>query len=530
LKITHVSSLDIQGGAARAAYRLHRGLIGLGQDSRLLTPRKASTDETVDRLGTRAEATDLPHRSLQRLQRDYIDAQRTPVSNTLFILPYPGYDLTAHPRIRASDVINLHWVTRFQSPITVQRLLRVGAPVVWTLHDMWAFTGGCHYSSGCDGFERDCRPCPQLREDPHGLPAAVLADKLAVVDPRPIVVAPSRWLAAAARRSRLFRDARIEVIPYSLETEIFAPAPRAEAKQRLGLGPDTATLLASADNGKERRKGFRVLAEALRLCSADPWFREQASRRALALLWFGSAPDELDALPMPVLPLGRITADEILRQVYSAADLYVLPSLEDNLPNTMLEAMSCGTPVIAFDVGGVPDVLEDRVTGRVVPPANAPRLAAAILDSLRDDDARRKMSEACRRTMEIDHSLDVQARRYMDLYEDLLGRRPGIARAGQGRSAPSVDEGAPRRPWPAAGVFGEGQALPPDSTVGPAFEPLFHRWSLQVAQADFEELERARAEVDRLRGRIGATESSKFWKLRTVWFRVKRAIGRPGAE
>ncbi|HVQ76670.1 MAG TPA: glycosyltransferase family 4 protein [Candidatus Binatia bacterium] len=536
MRITHVSSLDIQGGAARAAYRLHRGLLGLGQDSRLLTPRKASTDETVHRLGVAPEATDLAHRSLQHLQRDFIDAQRTSVSNTLFILPYPGYDLTARPEIRAADVINLHWVSRLQSPITLHRLLQLGPPVVWTLHDMWAFTGGCCYSSGCDGFERDCRPCPQLRADPHGLTAAVLGDKLAVLEPRPTVVAPSRWLAAAARRSRLFRNTRIEVIPYSLETEAFAPAPKTEARRRLGLDPETLILLAGADNGNERRKGFPVLADALRICVADPCVRERKSRGAITLLWFGTPPDGLDRLPLPALALGRIAEDERLRLIYSAADLYLLSSLEDNLPNTMLEAMSCGTPVVAFDVGGVPDVLEDGVTGRVVPAGDAPRLAAAILDVLRDDSVRRKMSEACRRVMEINHALDVQARRYLDLYEDLLRRASRLDAAGSPlapgawRAAPPHEEGPAPRPPSSLDASGEGPLIPADSGVGPAFQPILRRWSLQVAQADFEELERARADVERLRGRIGAMESSKFWKLRALWFRVRRTIGFPGSE
>jgi glycosyltransferase involved in cell wall biosynthesis len=536
MKITHVSTLDIQGGAARAAYRLHRGLVGLGQHSRFFTVHKASTDETVHRLGVVSEATDLAHRSLQRLQRDYIDAQRTPLSNTLFVLPYPGYDLTAQPAIRAADIINLHWVTRLQSPTTLNRLLQLGPPVVWTLHDMWAFTGGCHYSSGCDGFERDCQPCPQLRADPHGLAAAVLGDKLAVLDPRPTVVAPSRWLAAAARRSRLFRDTRIEVIPYSLETETFAPAPKAEARHHLGLGADTMTLLAGADNGNERRKGFHVLVEALRICAADPHFRERERRGTIALLWFGTPPDGLDLLPLPALALGRITADERLRLIYSAADLYLLPSLEDNLPNTMLEAMSCGTPVLAFDVGGVPDVLEDHVTGRVVPAGDAPKLAQAILDGLRDDNARRKMSEACRRAMEVSHAMDVQARRYLDLYRDLLRRphrsaaAPGAAGGSGRRPTLATDEGSAGLPPSDVVVPGDGQVIPADSAVGPAFQPILRRWSLQVAQADFEELERARAEVERLRGRIGAMESSKFWKMRAGWFRVKRAIGLPGSE
>jgi glycosyltransferase involved in cell wall biosynthesis len=535
MKIAHVSIFDVKGGAARAAYRLHRGLIGLGEQSRMLTVHKVSRDETVHQLSPGSEAADLTQRSLQRLQRDCIDAQRTPISNTLFILPYPGYDLTVHPEILAADVINLHWVSRVQSPITLRRLLQLGRPVVWTLHDMWAFTGGCHYSAGCDRYEHDCWPCPQLREDPYRLPAAVLSDKLATADSRLTVVTPTKWLAGCARRSRLFRTTRIEVIPYSLETDTFAPVPKAEAKQRLGLGPDTMTLLASAYNGNERRKGFTVLVEALRICAADPRFREMGGRRPMRLLWFGAPPDDLHALGIPALPLGEISSDDRLRLIYSAADLYLLPSLEDNLPNTMLEAMSCGTPLVAFEAGGVPDVVEEGVTGRIVPVGDARRLAEAILSSLGDDEARRKMGEACRQVIEVNHAMDVQARRYLDLYRELARRGSGpvtplgASNVSEGRSAPRTAE------WPARALAeaegaGAGPAVPLDSGVGPALEPVLRRWSLRVAQADFEELERARAEVDRLRGRIEAMESTKFWKLRRLWFRVRRAIGLSGQE
>ena len=290
MRIAQVATADILGGAARAGYRLHRGLIGLGQQSALLVLDKMSTDDTVRQLRAEPPADEFALRCLQGIQRHYIDANRTPISNTLFSLPYPGHDLTGLDEVGAADVINLHWVARLQSPGTIRRLLRLGKPVVWTLHDMWPFTGGCHYSSGCGGYQAGCSPCPQLADDPHRLPAAVLNDKLeAMADPRLVVVTPSEWLAGCARRSRLFRETRVEVIPYALETDAFVPLPKAEAKQRLGLRPETKTILAGAHEGRERRKGFVELAEALRMCADDPHVRQWVSQDALTLLWFGHA-------------------------------------------------------------------------------------------------------------------------------------------------------------------------------------------------------------------------------------------------
>jgi glycosyltransferase involved in cell wall biosynthesis len=278
MMITHVSTSDVQGGAARAAYRLHRGLIGLGEQSLMLSMHKASTDQTVRQIRPCRAPDDFEPAYLERLQQRYINGNRTPISNTLFTLPYPGCDLTGLPEVATSDVINLHWVTFLQSPISLDRLLRLDKPVVWTLHDMWAFTGVCHFSSGCTRYEQDCLPCPQLREDPYRLAAAILSDRLSIRShPRLVVVTPSHWLATCARQSLVFRHTRVEVIPYSLETDIFAPMPKPEAKRLLGMSPDTVILLAGAHDGNERRKGFRELTEALRTCADDSDFRDIAA-------------------------------------------------------------------------------------------------------------------------------------------------------------------------------------------------------------------------------------------------------------
>ena len=233
MEIIQLNTYDIDGGAARAAYRLHRGLIEIGQQSRLLATVKSSHDETVSLLSPEPQtaATDSDYFSL--IQQHYINANRTSLSNTLFSLPYPGLDLTQLPEILAADIINLHWIAYYQSPVTLKQLLDLGKPVVWTLHDMYAFTGGCHYSSGCSQYQKDCFSCPQLKDNPLGLTSALLKDKLdLLVNSNLTVVTPSRWLGQCARNSQLFRHHRIEVIPYSLETDVFVPLAKTEAKKR----------------------------------------------------------------------------------------------------------------------------------------------------------------------------------------------------------------------------------------------------------------------------------------------------------
>jgi hypothetical protein len=283
MKIIQVSNSDIQGGAARAAYRLHRGLIAIQQDSQMLVLERRSPDKTVLKLEN--FSSDLYSASLSIIQKRYVNKNRTPISNTSFSLPYPGIDLI--PYLGNSDVINLHWVAYFQSPVTLHHLL-VKKPVVWTLHDMWAFTGGCHYSAGCTQYQQNCATCPQLQVDSYGLTTAILQDRLDLLGDTPLViVTPSRWLANCARQSRVLRNQRIEVIPYSLETDVFSPLNRAEAKQELGMETGAIALLIGADNGNEHRKGFTELLQVLHLCRQNPQFQALLTAQKFQLWCFG---------------------------------------------------------------------------------------------------------------------------------------------------------------------------------------------------------------------------------------------------
>jgi glycosyltransferase involved in cell wall biosynthesis len=423
MQIVQVSTYDVHGGAARAAYRLHRGLLQLGEDSRMLVKRRVSTDESV--FGTNPvngpEKFDEVVFLSAVIQGHYINSHRTNLSSTPFSLPYPGYDLSDLPLVRAADLINLHWVAyHYQSPLTLQKLFSSGKPVVWTLHDQWAFTGGCHYTAGCEKYRQDCVSCPQLAEDPFDLPAAVLKDKLELFkDANLTIVTPSQWLAGCVRESRLFRNLRVEVIPYSLETDVFSPLPKADAKESLGLMTTTTTLLFGAEDLSVKRKGFRELMAAIRFCLKYTEFQELVKDDKLKLLCFGRPSDEFEASGMTVVSLGHLDSDEDMRAAYAAADIFILPSLEDNLPNTVLESMSCGTPVVAFDVGGVSDVIVNGVTGQLAPIGDVRKLGEAILSLVFNAGQREIMARNCRKAMVEGYSLNVQAQHYLKLYREL---------------------------------------------------------------------------------------------------------------
>ncbi|MFP4088305.1 MAG: glycosyltransferase [Desulfobacteraceae bacterium] len=470
MRIVQISTYDIRGGASRATYRLHRGLRDRGEDCRMVVRHRESEDEFVFpvQADPSGQQDGRDFFLSQVIQGHYIDAHRTEMSNTLFSLPYSGLDLSPLSLVQEADIINLHWVARFQSSISLNRLFALKKPVVWTLHDQWAFTGGCHYSAGCKGYRTDCRACPQLADDPFNLPTAVLDDKEVLFkDADLTIVTPSRWMAECAKKSRLFGDLRVEVIPNSLETDLYIPVPKPEAKEKLGLETKGVTLLFGGEDGNEKRKGFRELMGGIRYCLTDAGFQDLVGAGNLRLICFGRPNDEIASLGIPVDALGYLDSEERIRDVYAAADIFVLPSLEDNLPNTILEAMSCGTPVVAFETGGIPEMVKDGVTGRLVPLGDSESLGQALLALIFNPEERQTMGKACRKRIERDYPLEVQARSYAQLYEALI-RKKGSSRSAL---AGVTEQGS----WEAPSGFDGKKSLsaPMETALGPHFSDIY---------------------------------------------------------
>jgi glycosyltransferase involved in cell wall biosynthesis len=429
--ITQLNLTDRKGGAAIAAYRLHKGLKKIGQDSYMLVRKKVSSDKKIFQIGMKEGRTNRVKTIFwsKFLQKEYINDNRSELSNSVFSLPYPGYDLTKLKILRETDIINMHWVAYFQSIVSLRKLFRTGKPVVWTLHDQWAFSGGCHYSAGCNGYIDECAVCPQLNADPHHLPQAVLRDKIEYFkDTGLTVVTPSKWLAACAKKSKLFKNLRIEVIPNSLETDRFFPISEKEAKKNAGVPEDSLTLLFVAEINSEKRKGFKELLDALHFCKKDARFKQLLQKNMIHILCLGKPSSELNRTGIPLKPLGYLKSEAKIRNAYNAADLYILSSLEDNLPNTMLEAMACGTPVVSFDVGGMPDMIKDGETGALAKNRDPEKLGGAILGLLFDPEKRQEVGINCRRLIEQKYDLQHQAENYLALYKDLIKQN----RAGRG--------------------------------------------------------------------------------------------------
>ncbi len=469
MRIVHLSSSDIVGGAARAAFRLHKALLKAGDDSLMLVASKSSTAGSVWEMAPLKDDRSL---WAYLLQTHYIDRNRTELSNTYFSLGWPGLDLAAHPLIASADVLHLHWVANFLAPCSIARLQRLGKPVVWTLHDQRAFTGGCHYSAGCDGFTTYCEQCPQLAADRCQLPATNLADQKRLWRPQELtIIALSRWMAQCVARSAVLQRSRVEIIPNSIETDVFVRLNKARARERLGWPPDAFCLLFGADYAAEKRKGFRELLEALKLCQADEAFARDARERKVQLACFGHPSPELEQCGIPLKSLGYVTTDAELVRAYAAANLFVLPSLEDNLPNTILEAMSCGTAVAAFDCGGVPDMVSDPATGRLAPTGDVRALSRILLDLSRKPEELDKMGRTARKVVEDKFTAELQTRRIRALYKELCsGTGTGDReRQGNGRNSKPLEERA-------AGVSRAVENLPcapSQDPAGPGFQKLF---------------------------------------------------------
>lgn len=324
-----------------------------------------------------------------------------------------------HPDVLAADVILMYWVGQgFLSSSQIGALMKSGKPLVWRLSDMWAFTGGCHYSHGCRRYVQRCGGCPQLR-NPSRVDISTIGwwrKRLAWDVRRLTVLCPSNWMASCARASSLFSKADLRVIATGVDTQVFVPHDKAAARAALGLPVDQPLILfAAADGLAARRKGGHLVEDILR------HLKDLAGLLSpgVALLGTDTAPE----LPLATYALGRIQEDSLLALAYGAADLFVAPYLEDNLPNTVIEAMACGLPVVAFDIGGVGDAVRTGANGITVPVGDVAAMGSAIFSLLQDKDVLQTYADESRRLACQRFDLSTQTQRYGELLKELVDQR-----------------------------------------------------------------------------------------------------------
>jgi glycosyltransferase involved in cell wall biosynthesis len=314
------------------------------------------------------------------------------------------------------DVVNLHWVNH--GFMRIESLPDIEQPIVWTMHDMWPFSGGEHYVGASlrykEGYNAGNRSAAETGMDVNRWIWRRKKKSWSGMQ-NMVIAAPSEWLAGCAHDSSLFRNHRIEVLPNGVDHERFRPVKHCIARDILGLPVDKKLILFGAGaSTSDERKGFHLLVEALgRL------------ERAIGpdnceLIVFGASSGS-SSFSMKTHYLGTLYDEISMALVYAAADVFVAPSVEDNLPNTVLESLSCGTPVVAFDIGGMRDMILHRSNGYLVPGFDTQELAKGMRWVLEDEERWGKLSEEARNTVVRSFTLQRAAARYLDLYEDILG-------------------------------------------------------------------------------------------------------------
>ena len=433
MNVVHVSCHDNDGGAARAAWRVHDSVRMAYVESSMFVAFCEGHDPAVQQYQPSNAVTARIRRTIRHtmLRRALTRASRSqPPGAETFRDDRTKFGPDVASTTPPADIYHLHQITEFVDYQTTLRRLVARAPIVWTLHEMTPFTGGCHYASGCDGFAGGCGACPQLgSEKQDDFSHSVWRRKRRVYDRIPParfhVVGASQWIAGEAQRSSLFGRFPISVIPYGIDTDVFRPVPEARRLlEALELPPTARIVLFVSDWLGNPRKGFDLLDAALH---ARP-----LPNVALVSLGRGD-PLRLQST-IPHVHLGGFTEDRMLAIAHSLADVFVIPSREDNLPNTVLEAMACGTPVVGFRTGGIPELVQDGVNGLLAAPGDVSGLAGAI-EALLDDEPRRvAMGRAARDAAKHQYSRQLQGERYRRLYESILD--------GDGRPSPHGDRPA----------------------------------------------------------------------------------------
>lgn len=417
-KILHISTYASLGGAAIAALRLSNALRQLGCDSFLLV---RDAPDSMEGVQVFRPAITLPYRVSRfvrryRIRRDF--ASYEPLRHSgleLFSDDRTEFGPALAAQLPDCDIVNLHWVCGL---VDLQFFFRDWTkPVVWTLHDMNSFTGGCHYDNGCGRYLDQCGLCPQLSSDrERDLSRSIWKRKARAYGNLPAdrlhLVAPSRWLANIASASPLLGRFPVSVIPNGVDTTVFSPRSALGLRESFGIPDGTPVLLFVADNAANQRKGFSYLADALQAMDR---------RRIFCLVSMGGDQPRLPE-ERPHIHLGRVEDENMLAAVYSLADIFVIPSVQDNLPNTTIESIACGTPVVGFRVGGISEVVRDGLTGLLVEAGDVRALRDAIQSLLGDEQKRLRLAESCRSTALAEYTRQIQATQYAELYKEIMNR------------------------------------------------------------------------------------------------------------
>lgn len=420
MKILIVNTSEKTGGAAVAAGRLTEALNNNGVKAKMLVGSKQTDDISVVELPCRWRHK--WHFLWERL-RLFVHLHFRRDHLFEIDMACSGTDITRLREFREADVIHLHWINQGMLSLAgIRKILASGKPVVWTMHDLWPATALCHYARGCYRYKSHCDHCPLL---PGGgassdLSSIVWARKTRMLQAGNVFfVACSRWLEGEARKSALLKGHLISSVPNAIDTRVFRPADKAAARRQANLPVEGRIILFVSQRVTDERKGIGYLIQSVeRLVEMQPELKADTS---IAILG-GHADEVASRLALPVHALGYVSDEQTIVSVYNSADVFVTPSLEDNLPNTIMEAMACGVPCVGFRVGGIPEMIDHQKNGYVAELRNSDDLARGMGWVLCQAD-RSELSHSALRKVVQSYSQTSVALRYSEIYQQTIAQK-----------------------------------------------------------------------------------------------------------
>jgi len=422
MKVTLINTSDAGGGAPAASLRLLKALELKQVDVKMLVNEKKTSEPRVNSIGSgsisrlKAKFNFL----YERLPFIWFKAKDKSVRFS-FSMANTGTDISRQPDILNADILHVHWTNSgFLSINNLKELLETGKPVVWTLHDMWAFTGGCHYAGECDHFKNECGNCWMLRdagEKDISFAGWMRKNDMLKAAKNIVFVTCSHWLAEVARTSSLLKNFRIETIPNPIDTQVFSAKDKTAARLKWHISCNSKIILFGAANILDRRKGITYLVDAL-----NDLKNNYPDTEDIEMVIFGKNKSfDVNQLPFKVHELNVITSQTDLAELYSLADVFVAPAIEDNLPNTIMEALACGTPVVAFNTGGIPDMVEHKKNGYLAVFKSASDFAAGIHYVLNSDNKVELAANGREKVLD-NFTNELVAAQYMAVYQSILNR------------------------------------------------------------------------------------------------------------